>query len=74
MAVKGRVLTALSLLISAKLLNVQVPFIFKDGINYLNEHTGNLLTVAEPASAVAATAVSLMIGCEISFLYNQRYL
>ncbi|XP_037775026.1 ABC transporter B family member 23, mitochondrial-like isoform X1 [Penaeus monodon] len=74
MAVKGRVLTALSLLISAKLLNVQVPFIFKDGINYLNEHTGNLLTVAEPASAVAATAVSLMIGCEISFLYNPRYL
>ncbi|XP_063605060.1 iron-sulfur clusters transporter ABCB7, mitochondrial-like isoform X1 [Penaeus indicus] len=66
MAVKGRVLTALSLLIGAKLLNVQVPFIFKDGINYLNEHTGNLLTVADPASAVAATAVSLMIGYGIA--------
>lgn len=59
-------MTALGLLVGAKLLNVQVPFIFKDAINYLNEYAGDVLTVTEPTSAVATTAVSLMIGCESS--------
>lgn len=58
--------TALGLLVGAKLLNVQVPFIFKDAINYLNEYTGDALTMTDPVSAVATTAVSLMIGCEFS--------
>ncbi|XP_068225783.1 iron-sulfur clusters transporter ABCB7, mitochondrial, partial [Palaemon carinicauda] len=61
-AVKGRVITALGLLIGAKLLNVQVPFIFKDAINYLNEHTGEALSMADPVSTVTTTAISMMIG------------
>ncbi|XP_066986058.1 iron-sulfur clusters transporter ABCB7, mitochondrial [Macrobrachium rosenbergii] len=65
-AVKGRVITALSLLVGAKLLNVQVPFIFKDAINYLNEHTGEALSMADPVSAVTTTAISLMIGYGIA--------
>lgn len=36
LGVKVRVVTALSLLIGAKLLNVQVPFIFKDIIDQMN--------------------------------------
>lgn len=59
---------ALGLLVGAKLLNVQVPFIFKDGVNYLNEHTGDLLALTDPASTVATTAFSLMLACEWSHL------
>ncbi|XP_071547764.1 iron-sulfur clusters transporter ABCB7, mitochondrial-like [Panulirus ornatus] len=65
-AVKARVLTALGLLVAAKLLNVQVPFIFKDAINYLNKHAGDVLAMTDPTSAVATTAVSLMIGYGIA--------
>ena len=64
---KARVTTALGLLIGAKLLNVQVPFIFKDAVNYLNEHTGDLLALSDPASTVATTAFSLMIACKWPF-------
>ncbi|KAK7070932.1 ATP-binding cassette sub- B member 7, mitochondrial [Halocaridina rubra] len=64
--VKGRVLTAIGLLVGAKVLNVQVPFIFKDAINYLNEHTGNILSMTDPSSAVATTAISLMVGYGIA--------
>ncbi|KAK4299637.1 hypothetical protein Pmani_028096 [Petrolisthes manimaculis] len=64
--VKGRVLTALGLLVGAKLLNVQVPFIFKDAINYLNEQTGDVLSMSDPTSAIATTAVSLLIGYGIA--------
>lgn len=59
--------TALSLLVGAKLLNVQVPFIFKDAVNYLNEHTGDLLSLSDPASTVATTAFSLMVACKWPF-------
>lgn len=62
--IKARVGVAMGLLVGAKLLNVQVPFIFKDGVNYLNEHTGDLLALTDPASTVATTAFSLMIACE----------
>lgn len=62
---KGRVLTAVGLLVAAKLLNVQVPFIFKDAVNYLNYHTGDVLAMTEPVSAVATSAVSLLIGCKL---------
>ncbi|XP_042218563.1 iron-sulfur clusters transporter ABCB7, mitochondrial-like [Homarus americanus] len=64
--VKARVVTALGLLVAAKLVNVQVPFIFKDAINYLNENTGDALAMTDPSSAVATTAISLMIGYGIA--------
>uniref|UniRef100_A0A0P4W1W0 Iron-sulfur clusters transporter ABCB7, mitochondrial n=3 Tax=Scylla TaxID=6760 RepID=A0A0P4W1W0_SCYOL len=64
--VKARVTTALGLLVGAKILNVQVPFIFKDAVNYLNEHTGDLLALSDPASTVATTAFSLMIAYGIA--------
>ena len=56
-------MSALSLLVGAKLMNVQVPFIFKEGVNYLNEHTGSTLSMADPASAVATSAFAIMLGC-----------
>ncbi|XP_045584982.1 iron-sulfur clusters transporter ABCB7, mitochondrial isoform X2 [Procambarus clarkii] len=65
-AVKARVMTALGLLVTAKLVNVQVPFIFKDAINYLNEYTGDVLAMTDPSSTVATTAISLMIGYGIA--------
>lgn len=60
--IKARVGVALGLLVGAKLLNVQVPFIFKDGVNYLNQHTGDLLALTDPASTVATSAFSLMVA------------
>ena len=55
---------AVSLLVGAKLLNVQVPFIFKSLVDYLNLHTGEALTLAEPVSAVSTYATALVLGCE----------
>nr|XP_053647022.1 iron-sulfur clusters transporter ABCB7, mitochondrial-like isoform X3 [Cherax quadricarinatus] len=65
-AVKARVMIAVGLLVAAKVVNVQVPFIFKDAINYLNEHTGEVLAITDSPSAVATTAISLMIGYGIA--------
>ncbi|XP_050736409.1 iron-sulfur clusters transporter ABCB7, mitochondrial-like isoform X2 [Eriocheir sinensis] len=64
--IKARVGVALGLLVGAKLLNVQVPFIFKDGVNYLNQHTGDLLALTDPASTVATSAFSLMVAYGIA--------
>ena len=54
----------MGLLVGAKVLNVQVPFIFKSLVDYLNTHTGEMLTLAEPVSTVTTYATALVLGCE----------
>jgi ATP-binding cassette subfamily B (MDR/TAP) protein 7 len=51
---KARVVVSLSLLFGAKIINVQVPFIFKDIVDGL--------TKTDP-SVVAAVPLSLVLGC-----------
>ncbi|KAG0669544.1 Iron-sulfur clusters transporter atm1, mitochondrial [Maudiozyma exigua] len=58
--VKSRVLIALSLLIGAKLLNVQVPFFFKQTIDAMNVEWGDP-TIALPA-AIGLTIFSYGIA------------
>ncbi|OQV23939.1 ATP-binding cassette sub-family B member 7, mitochondrial [Hypsibius exemplaris] len=63
-AMKARVAFAMVLLLGSKLVNIYVPFIFKYGVDYLNEHTGDLLTVtsANPGQNVATYATVLFLG------------
>ena len=61
-AVRKRVKIAIGLLVGAKLLNISVPFIFKHAVDYLNAASGGTLNVGSPEEAVAAVAVSLVIG------------
>ncbi|MCL4133688.1 UNVERIFIED_CONTAM: hypothetical protein GTU68_058924 [Idotea baltica] len=60
--IKKRVVASVGLLVAAKLVNVQVPFVFKDLVNFLNEHTNEALSLAEPASAVATTTFALILA------------
>eukprot|EP00112_Aurelia_sp_Birch-Aquarium-sp1_P012007 Seg2521.2 transcript_id=Seg2521.2/GoldUCD/mRNA.D3Y31 product="ATP-binding cassette sub-family B member 7 mitochondrial" protein_id=Seg2521.2/GoldUCD/D3Y31 len=56
---KVRVVAALSLLAGAKLLNVQVPFIFKYLIDYLNSTP---LVIADAETAAVSMATVLVLG------------
>ena len=57
-ALKARVALAVSLLIGAKVANVQVPFIFKSLVDSLNVPTEQLLTVAAPLGLVVGYGVA----------------
>ncbi|KAI8814848.1 putative ABC transporter [Cladochytrium replicatum] len=54
---KTRVLTALGLLVSGKLLNVYIPFFFRDTVNALNA-----VIPADPGTAVMVVAGASLIG------------
>ena len=54
---KARVVLALALLVGGKLLNIQVPFLFKDIVNKLN------VQVEDVEGAVLAVPLALLIGC-----------
>lgn len=73
--IKRRVLAALGLLIAAKVVNIEVPYIFKYTIDHLNKHAGDVLTFADPASTIFTTATTLVIayGCAraSSSLFNE---
>ncbi|KAF2363038.1 ABC transporter type 1 transmembrane domain [Trinorchestia longiramus] len=60
--VRMRVTGAVSLLVGAKVVNVQVPFIFKDAVNFLNDSTGGVLGAGDAPEAVLTTATALMLG------------
>lgn len=67
--IKRRVQIAMGLLVGAKLLNVCVPFIFKNAIDTLNEHVvaaggEPLLSMATAPETVAAVGTSILVGCE----------
>ncbi|KAH9524993.1 ATP-binding cassette sub- B member 7, mitochondrial [Bulinus truncatus] len=56
-----RVIVALSLLVGAKVVNVTIPFIFKYGVDYLN-NPDNWLNLQDPASTLFTTAFAIMVG------------
>lgn len=60
--IRNRVLASVTLLILAKVINVEVPFIFKYAIDHLNKHTGDLLAFSDPSSTVMTTSISLMVA------------
>lgn len=62
---RARVSGAMALLVAAKLVNVQVPFIFRDSVNYLNDSVGGALDMGTAPEAVMTTATALMLGCEL---------
>ncbi|XP_055342741.1 iron-sulfur clusters transporter ABCB7, mitochondrial-like [Paramacrobiotus metropolitanus] len=61
---KVRVAVAMALLLGSKVVNIYVPFIFKHGVDYLNEHSGELLTVTStnPATNAATYAAVIFLG------------
>lgn len=62
-----RVIAALSLLVGAKVLNVQVPFLFKLAVDWLTNATGNAAALSNPTLlALFATPASLLIGYGIA--------
>lgn len=60
--IRNRVIMALGLLVAAKAVSISVPFIFKHGIDHLNQHTGNMLAMTDPTNTVITTGVALMIA------------
>ncbi|KAK4771706.1 hypothetical protein SAY86_013481 [Trapa natans] len=67
-----RVIMALGFLVSAKVLNVQVPFLFKLAIDWLTTATGNATALASFTTAnsnliaLFATPASLLVGYGIA--------
>lgn len=62
-----RVLTALAFLVGAKVLNVQVPFLFKLAVDWLTTATGNVFTPPNStALALFATPAAVLIGYGIA--------
>jgi hypothetical protein len=55
---KGRVVASLALLVGAKLINVQVPFILKDAIDTLN-------IAVETGTIATSVPISALIGCNM---------
>ncbi|KAH9382102.1 hypothetical protein HPB48_004568 [Haemaphysalis longicornis] len=60
--IRTRVVIALGILILAKVINIGVPFIFKAAVDYLNEHTGSHLTLADASSTLTSAAFALLVG------------
>ena len=53
-------------MITAKLMNVAVPFLFKYTIDYLNSHlpADATLQIGTAPETVLTVATSMLIGCE----------
>ncbi|KAG8183486.1 hypothetical protein JTE90_001052 [Oedothorax gibbosus] len=60
--IRRRVVLSLGLLVGAKLLNIQVPFIFKYIIDYLNQNTGLALSLETAPSTIVTVATALILG------------
>ena len=60
--IKKRVVVSMGLLVTAKLVNVEVPFIFKYTVDFLNANTGNMLAFSDPSSTIMTTALALCLG------------
>jgi len=60
--VRLRVVLAISLLVGSKLINITVPFLFKEAVDCINQATGTNLSVDDPASTVITVVVALLIG------------
>ena len=55
---KARVVLALALLVGGKVLNIQVPFFFKEIVNKLN------VTADSTEEVLLAVPLALIVGCE----------
>lgn len=62
---RRRVVGAMALLVSAKLLNVSVPFLFKCAVDSLNGIVATPLTMTDPQGALVAATMALITGCEL---------
>ncbi|GIX92365.1 ATP-binding cassette sub-family B member 7, mitochondrial [Caerostris darwini] len=60
--IRKRVIISLGLLVGAKLLNIEVPFLFKYTIDYLNAHTGLALNLETAPSTIITVATALILG------------
>ncbi|VDM44742.1 unnamed protein product [Toxocara canis] len=75
--IKRRVIFAMSLLVVAKLLNVTVPFLLKDVINYYNGKAPDFLKLSldSPVTTIATVGIALIVayGCARagSSLFNE---
>lgn len=58
-ALKARVLGSLSLLVAGKLLNVQVPYLFKEAVDSLSQGAA----VVDPALTFTNAAGAVLLGC-----------
>jgi len=60
--VRRTVVTALGLLVGAKLLNISVPFFFKHAVDGLNVASGGHLNMDSPETAAATAVFALLFG------------
>ncbi|KAG0435133.1 hypothetical protein HPB47_018669 [Ixodes persulcatus] len=60
--IRRRVLVAMAILILAKVINIEVPFIFKAVVDYLNEQTGTKLTLSDASSTLTSAALAMLLG------------
>lgn len=68
--IRNRVRVAVGLLVGAKVLNVGVPFLFKQAIDTLN---GNgMLGVGSAPETVVTMATALLVGCKIHKIYKNE--
>jgi ATP-binding cassette subfamily B (MDR/TAP) protein 7 len=74
-----RVVTALAFLVGAKVLNVQVPFLFKLAVDWLTTATGNATALASfnaansTALALFATPAAVLIGYGIARMGSSAF-
>ncbi|XP_046573628.1 iron-sulfur clusters transporter ABCB7, mitochondrial-like [Haliotis rubra] len=59
--IKARVVIAVGLLVGSKVMNVQVPFIFKYAVDWLNAPS-NWLNLDDPTATIITMATALLIG------------
>ncbi|KAL7634027.1 UNVERIFIED_CONTAM: hypothetical protein RMT77_015349 [Armadillidium vulgare] len=72
--VRKRVVASLGLLVAAKFVNVQVPFIFKDIVNFFNEHTNEVLSLTNSSAVPTATFALILaygIGRAVAAGFNE---
>ena len=60
--VKKRVVIAIGLLIGAKLLNISVPFLFKQAVDELNKLTDNRLNFEDTEKTILSFIFALIVG------------
>ncbi|XP_037519758.1 iron-sulfur clusters transporter ABCB7, mitochondrial isoform X1 [Rhipicephalus sanguineus] len=60
--IRKRVVVALGILILAKVINIEVPFIFKAAVDYLNERTGSRLSLEDASSTLTSAAFAILVG------------
>ncbi|XP_021355418.1 ATP-binding cassette sub-family B member 7, mitochondrial-like [Mizuhopecten yessoensis] len=70
--IRIRVVAAMTLLISSKAVNVQVPFIFKYAVDFLNEPS-NILNMASAPATVITSATAILLGYGVARTTAQAF-